>query len=89
MKQRLAQPLRSGDRDDGQVAVREPVPERVLAGTVFLVAEGIHWAFCLSTQQEHQPGQATLTRELVPQLRVRRRRAVSHRGSVRNPMMAT
>jgi hypothetical protein len=85
LEQRLAQRLRGGDRGGGQSAVREPGAERVLAGAVLLVAEQIRRALRLSTQQEHQPGQATLTRDLELQLRVGQLRPVAHRGSVPEP----
>jgi len=83
MEQLLAQLLRGGDRGGGQSAVREPGAERVLAGTVLLVAEQLRWALRFGAQQEHQPGQATLTRDL--QLRVGQLRPVAHRGSVPEP----
>lgn len=83
LEQLFAQLLRGGDRGGGHSTVREPGAKRVLASTVLLVAEQIRWAFRLSIQQEHQPGQATLTRDL--ELRVRQLRPVAHRGSVPEP----
>jgi hypothetical protein len=85
LKQRLAEPLRSGHRGKSQATGGQSRPKHRLSRAVLQIYEQIRRTLGLLAHEKHQPRQTRLTSNLELQLGVGQLRSISNRRAVPKP----